>query len=163
MAGTILDCFKGTAAGCGAVLAVILFLVISFSSLALGIADVVIGAKWNDCHLNDDDADVYLIVSGSILLSCFVLSMLNKNSKQDDYDAGSFAGTLVLLCIASLGILIWGMTIVWETEQGDCSKGQYDYLYYRTVVVMFLNVAVFALILLGLFCGVCVGVARGEV
>ena len=162
MAGTIIDCFKGTAAGCGALILSILFIAVTFSGLALGIADVVIGAKWDDCYLNSDDADIYLIVSGSILIASFVFNILNQHSKKDKDNKGNYTGLLIILFIAFLGILIWGMTIVWDTDQGDCSKSQYDYLYYRTVVVMFINVTVFVLLLMAVFCGVCVNVAVGS-
>ena len=106
-------------------------------NLALGIADIVIGAEWNHCHLNDDKANIYLIVSGSLILASVVFGSNSKRT--DDNQEINTLGSIV--GFAYLGVLISGMTIVWDSDRGDCDSGQYDYLYYRTVVIMFLLVA----------------------
>lgn len=160
MSGNILDCCKNTSIVIGSLFLLLIFIAISVSTLAIGIADVVIGAKWNNCHLSNDDADIYLIVSGSILISFFVINVINTDAKssrelangRNDADKGPYISLLMLLSMAMLGILIWGMTIVWKSEQGDCNHGQYNYLYYRTIILMFMSIVVYGtLILVG--CG----------
>lgn len=132
---------EGCACMGGCVLSIIVF-ALSLSGLALGIASVVIGAKWHDCYLNDDDADVYLIVVGSLMIAAFVCQAIWGKKKEDDEGNNGYSG---LIGLATFGVLIWGMTIFWDTKQGDCSKGQYDYGYYMTHVLMFLVVAIVAI------------------
>ena len=155
--GSILECCQGAVGGCGAVLLVILVIAVALSSLALGIADIVVGVKWNECHMNDRDADIYLIVSGAVTLATLVVGNINRSTKQDENDPGRYALMAGLLTVSTFGILCWGMDVVWDQEQGDCSKGQFDYLYYRTIVVMFTFVASLALLLLVLLGGAFIG------
>jgi hypothetical protein len=129
---------------------VALILGFCLSGLTLGIIDIIIGSKWQSCYLDDYKADTYLIVSGALLLAGIILY---SNSKKDpDNENNESQGLAGLVSAAYLGVLIWGMTIVWDTEQLDCKKGQYDYLYYRTVVVMFIYVALLALLVLNALC-----------
>lgn len=159
--GSVLECCQGALGGCGAVLLVLLLIAVVFSGLALGIADIVIGVKWNDCHMNERDADIYLIVSGAVTLAAIVVGNINNQSKTEEGDPGRHALLAGLLSVSTFGILCWGMDVVWDQEQGDCSKGQFDYLYYRTIVVMWLLVASIGLLLLALLGGAfCAGSGR---
>jgi len=141
---------KGTTKCLVGAILVSVVLAFSFSGLALGIADIVIGAKWKSCYLNDDNADIYLIVSGSIQLAGFLIYSNDKKTSNENNN-GSM-GLCGLILTASISVLIWGMTIVWDTEKGNCDSGQYDYLYYRTIVAMFIEVVLFILLTMYTLC-----------
>lgn len=139
---SLADCF----AGCGAGLLFLIMFAFQFLELALGITSVVLGAKWENCYLNDDDIDIYLIVIGSLQIAAFVVYVVFGKKKEDDDNSKN--GGPVLLGLAVLGVLIWGMTIVWDTEQGDCEHGPYNYAKYMTEILTFFITAVFGLLLL---------------
>jgi len=147
MMSGLVDCFKDSGKFLSGVVLIVLVLALCFSGIALGIADIVIGAKWKECYLNDDSADIYLIVSGALLLACVMLVGNSKTNNEEEEKHRS-RGLYGLVTTASFGVLIWGMTIVWDSEQGDCDKGQYNYLYYRTIVIMFMGIGIVALGLL---------------
>lgn len=159
--GSVLECCQGAIGGCGAVILFLLIIVLMFSGVAIGIADIVIGAKWAECHMNEHDADIYLIVSGAVLLSAIVVGNINDKTKESENDAGRYALLTGLLGTASFGILCWGMDIIWDQEQGDCLKGQFDYLYYRTAVIMWMFVTVIGMGILAVLGGVFCAGARG--
>lgn len=136
----------------GASLLGLIIFAISMAGVALGIADIVIGAKWDNCHLSDDDADVYLIVLGCLSILCFLFTGYSSSKGEE---AKENAGRGSLVGLAFIGVLIWGMTIFWDSDQLDCSSGQYDYGYYRTVVTMFFLTAVFGLLIIGGMIAMC--------
>jgi hypothetical protein len=150
MTSNFLSCYECTAKFLTGAALIVVVLGLCFSSLALAITDIVIGATWQSCYLNDDNADIYLIVNGSLLLAGVFLFTNSKKNTEAEVDGAK--GFISLVMAASLGVLIWGMTIVWDTEKGDCDTGQYNYLYYRTVVVMFIQTAIVALLILYLIC-----------
>jgi hypothetical protein len=110
------------------------------SGLALGITDIVIGAKFlhNDCT-NIHELPTYIIVFGVFNIINFIIFCKKQLKGEDDYLVGEY-----LLMFISIGISIWGMTLVWNTERGDCPSTLYNYAYYRTFVFVFTMTAIFA-------------------
>ena len=119
---------------CIAALAVII------SGIALGITDIVIGAKFlhDECHIQE--LPTYLIVLGVFSIINFILFCIKKIKGEDDYSACEY-----LFAFMSIAIYIWGMTLVWNTELGDCPSTLYNYAYYRTIVFVFIMTAIFAI------------------
>lgn len=144
------DCCKCFGGAVGGAIGVILIIAFALSGFALSITDIIIGATWKDCYLNNEDVHIYLIVSGAVLLtSCLLGSTASKHDDTETKKKNSLTTLGTLCSIAYFGILIWGMIIVWDTEQKDCDHGQYNYVYYRTVVICFLIVALVSLGILG--------------
>jgi hypothetical protein len=151
----ILACFTAI----GACICIPIMLALELAGLALGIADIVIGAKYlhADCHIHD--LAVYLIVSGVICIICFLLRCCRKkkagkdNENPDDSEPSCIEWMFI---ITHVSILIWGMTLVWGTERGNCPVTLYEYGYYATVVSMFICVAILALAVLYCICSVSV-------
>jgi hypothetical protein len=134
-------------------------LALELAGLAIGIADIVIGAKYlyTDCHIGN--LAEYLIVAGVIGIICFLLRCCRKKNAGKDGenpDDSEPSGIEWLFILTAMSILIWGMTLVWDTERGDCPVTLYEYSYYVTVVSMFICVAVLALAVLYCICSVSV-------
>lgn len=105
----------------------------------LSIFDIVIGVNWKDCYLNQKNVNIYLVISGSLMFTSLML--LPKIIQNNETNNSSMLGQFATLCgLAYFGNLIWGMTIVWGTNQNNCNIYQYNYLYYRTIVICFLSV-----------------------
>ena len=132
---SFIECIKRFGMGSATLLCGITLCILAFSSIGLGIADIVIGSKMDTCHI--DSLDTYLIISGSLLLGYIIVNVLF--GKDDNNNVHPSAQ---LISLSYVGIIIWGMSILWDTESGDCNLGQYNYAYYRTVVVMWIAVAV---------------------
>lgn len=142
--------FTDAMSGCGIALTgclgSLLVLALSLVGLGLGIASIIIGVKWKDCYLNDDDAPLFLILFGSLSLGAIVSSYYVYELKKKGHNPG-LSGLIAALCSAGdAGVLIWGLTIFWDTEQGDCNAGQYDFGYYMPHVLVFMVTAIFAMI-----------------
>ncbi len=127
--------------------------------LAIGITDIVIGAKYlhSTCHI--DNLAEYLIVAGVLGLVCFLLRCIRKknagkdNENPDDSEPSCIEWIFIL---THLSILIWGMTLVWDTKRMDCPSTLYEYAYYRTVIGIFLCASILALAVLYCICSVSV-------
>lgn len=127
--------------------------------LAIGIADIVIGAKYlhSTCHI--DNLAEYLIIAGVLGIICFLLRCIRKHNagkegeNPDDSEPSCFEWFFILTHVS---IIIWGMTLVWDSERMNCSSTLYEYAYYRTSICMFLGVAVLALFVLYGICSVSV-------
>lgn len=151
----IITCFTAI----GACICIPIMLALELAGLAIGIANIVIGAKYlhTDCHVQD--LAEYLIIAGVIGLCCFLLRCRRKKKAGKDGenpDDSEPSGIEWLFILASASILIWGMTLVWGTERGNCPVTLYEYGYYATVVSMFICVAILALALLYCICSVSV-------
>lgn len=137
---------------------IVAMLAIVFSGLALGITDIVIGAKYlhdDYCHIHD--LPKYLIAMGVFSIINFII-LITKDEKPDG--TSNFSKKYELLFGAiSMAIAIWGMTLVWESEKANCASTLYNYAYYRTVVSVFIMTAVFAsmiiFMVMMLFCACC--------
>ena len=105
---------------CASIMVLLYAHILPYVNFILGISDIIIGLTWKECYLNSIDVPIYLCVSGCVLMLNYAMN-------------GSKINVFKLI---SLGILMWGMTIVWNTEQKDCSSTQYNYLYYRTTLTM---------------------------
>lgn len=140
----VTDCCKCCTGAIAGGLCTILIIVLAFSGFAIGIANIVIGATWNNCYLNDDDVHIYLIVFGSLILGAALL--FNDQLKED---APSLYILGALCSSACFGVVAWGTSIMWDTKQGDCDHGQYDYALYMTLTICFLNVAIIVIAILG--------------
>jgi hypothetical protein len=127
--------------------------------LAIGITDIVIGAKYlhSSCHI--DNLAEYLIVAGVLGIVCFLLRCIRKKNagkdgeNPDDREPSCFEW---LFIISNVSILIWGMTLVWDTKRVDCPSTLYDYAFYRTSIALFLGAAILALAVLYCICSVSV-------
>lgn len=134
-------------------------LALELIGLAVGIADIVIGAKYlhSTCHI--DNLAEYLIVAGVLGIICFLLRCIRKhkagndNENPDDSEPSCFEWLFILTYVS---ILIWGMTLVWDTKCMDCPSTLYDYAYYRTSIGIFLGAAILALAVLYCICSVSV-------
>lgn len=151
----ILTCFTAV----GACICVPIILAIELANLAIGIADIVIGAKYlhADCHIQD--LAEYLIIIGVIGLCCFLLRCCRKKNAGKDgenQDDSEPSGIEWIFMLAVMSIIIWGMTLVWDTERDNCQVTLYEYGYYRTVIGMFIGVAMRALAVLYRICSVSV-------
>jgi len=125
--------------------------------LAIGIADIVIGAKYlhSTCHI--DNLAEYLIVAGVLGLVCFLLRCTRKQKAGKDNenpDDSEPSGLEWLFILTQVSILIWGMTLVWDTKRMDCPSTLYEYAYYRTVIGIFLGASILALAVLYCICSV---------
>lgn len=143
----------------GACLCISIMTALELAGLALGIANIVIGSKYlhSECHIQD--LAEYLIVAGVIGLVCFLLRCCRKKKAGKDGknpDDSEHSCIEWLFIITYVSILIWGMTLVWDTERGNCPATLYEYGYYLTVVSMFICVAILALAVLYYICSVCV-------
>jgi hypothetical protein len=130
---------------------------IVLAGLAIGVADIVIGARYlhSTCHI--DDLAVYLIVAGVLGLVCFLLRCCRKKKAGKDGenpDDSEPSCIEWLFIITYVSILIWGMTLVWDTERGDCPVTLYEYGYYRTVIGIFIGTAIMAIAMLYCICSV---------
>lgn len=125
-------------------------IIISVLLLGIGIADVAFGTIWTHCHLSPRHANVYLILSGSINVLFFVVHVFNENIKfraNTPHAITSLEPLIWCFRLIVICMLVWGTSIVWKSEQGDCNHAQYEYLYYRTLIAMFFNVVVFGMTL----------------
>ena len=114
----------------------VIFIMCGFT---LSIFDIVLGVTWKECYMNQRNANVYLVISGSLMFTTLIL--LPKIMQNYEVNNSSILGQFATLCgLAYVGNLIWGMIIVWGTQQNDCNSHQYYYLYYRTMVICFLTV-----------------------
>lgn len=151
----LITCFTAV----GACICIPIMLALELTGLAIGIANIVIGAKYlhNECHIHN--LAEYLIVSGVIGLCCFLLRCRRKNKAVKDgenpYNSEP-SGIEWLFILTSASILIWGMTLVWDTERGNCPVTLYSYSYYVIVISMFICVAILALAVLYCICSVSV-------
>ncbi len=157
----LLTCFTAV----GACICVPIILAIELAGLAIGIADIVIGAKYlrADCHIQD--LAEYLIIVGVIGLCCFLLRCCRKKKAGKDGenpDDSEPSGIEWIFMLAVMSIIIWGMTLVWDTERGNCPVTLYEYGYYRTVVGMFICVAILALAVLYCICSLSVVACCGS-
>ncbi len=147
----ILACFTAV----GACICVPVILAIELAGLAIGIANIVIGAKYlhAECHIQD--LAEYLIISGVIGLCCFLLRCCRKKKDGKDGenpDDSEPTGIEWLFTLASMSVIVWGMTLVWDTERGNCPATLYEYGYYVIVVSMFICIAMLALAILYCIC-----------
>ena len=133
---------------CVVVLIILLDGLICVASFACAIANIVIGSKWDDCHL--EKVDAYLISIGSLSLAYVVLWFHNKGDSSKN--SGEPSELQTLAGIGTFGLLIWGMTIFYDSEQGDCKASHYNYAYYYTMIWMFFVVALVLVIILLLIC-----------
>lgn len=130
-------------------------LVVTFMGLAIGITDIVIGTKYlnSSCHINN--LAEYLIVIGVTSIMCFLVRCNrkyregNENDTPDDSEPSCMEW--LLRCI-HVSILIWGMTLVWDTKQIDCQSLFYEYAYYRTIIDVFIGAGILALAVLYCIC-----------
>ena len=134
-------------------------LALELIGLAIGIADIVIGAKYlhSTCHI--DDLAEYLIVAGVLGLICFLLRCCRKHKAGKDNENPNDSkpsGIEWLFILTNVSILIWGMTLVWDTKRMDCPIPLYEYAYYRTSIGIFLGAAILALAVLYCICSVSV-------
>jgi hypothetical protein len=125
-------------------LGTILLIAFALSGFAIGIANIVIGATWNNCYLNDDYVHIYLIVYGSLMLASAIF--FHDNLKEDAPNLYAIGSVCAFAC---LGVVAWGTSIMWDTKQGDCDHGQYDYALYMTLALCFFNVAIISIGILG--------------
>jgi hypothetical protein len=124
--------------------------------IILSIFDIVIGSIWDHCYLNDNRVNLYLILSGSFLLTTTIISIViiileirNKDYESlNEVDNNLIQTLLALPAVTYMSILIWGMSILWGTHIHNCNEGQYNYAYYRTIVVIFLIVTFVSLYML---------------
>ena len=128
---------------------------IVISGLALGITDIVIGAKFlhSDCHIHD--LPKYLVVMGVFsIVNFLILILCNIGKRESNTDPTTCE---YLFTFISIGIGIWGMTLVWNSEQDTCPSTLYNYAYYRTVVFVFIITAIFAIALIFMIGSACCG------
>lgn len=106
----------------------------------------------NDCHIHN--LQTYLIVLGTCCIINFIIFYMNQkkqNSDQEQEQAsdtdnkGSYELNGKLFKFITVCISIWGMTLVWDTEQGNCPSTLYNYAYYRTIVFVFIMTAIIAI------------------
>jgi hypothetical protein len=118
------------------ILLIVAFAII-ISGLALGITDIVIGAKFlrSDCHIHD--LAKYLIVMGVFSIVNFLIFCTTK-CKKNDNDKNDMSACEYLFAFIGISIGIWGMTLVWNSEQNTCPSTLYNYAYYRTVYLYLL-------------------------
>jgi len=133
------------------VIIVLIDLLLFASSFAFGITNIVIGSKWEDCHL--DKVDSYLIAIGSLGLCYAILWGGNKTDSSKKH--GEQSDLQKLAGFAILGLLIWGTTIFYDSEQGNCRSSYYKYAYYYTLISMFLTVAYVSILILGFVIPIC--------
>lgn len=140
------------------VIVIVAMIAIIISGFALGITDIVIGAKYlhdDYCHIHD--LPKYLIAMGVFSIINFII-LITKGEKPD--------GTLNFskkyefeFCAISFAIAIWGMTLVWGSKKDNCSSTLYNYAYYRTVVSVFIMTSLCASMIIFtmtiLFCTCC--------
>lgn len=125
---------------------IIAMIAIIYSGLALGITDIVIGAKYlhNDCHIHD--LAEYLIVMGVFSIINFII-LTTKDETPDGKKNFSKKYEYVFSAISCV-IAIWGMILIWDTNKGDCASTLYNYAYYRTIIIVFIMTAVLASIVI---------------
>lgn len=125
------------------------------SGLALGIADLVIGIKYLQSECNIENLANYLIILGPFCIINFIILIIgvfyeniNKNTKNINCLFNTIAFITYCICI-------WGMTLIWDTDGKYCPNTLYNYAYYRTVVFIFIGVAILAVIVSGLTISCC--------
>jgi len=115
--------------------------------LIIGIIDVVVGSIWDQCYLNNNNVNTYLILSGIFLMVTTILGIIsiiitiNKVGYESlNYtETSKYINTLLgVPALVYMGTLIWGMSIMWGTHVQNCNIYQYNYVYYRTTVVIFI-------------------------
>jgi hypothetical protein len=114
------------------------------SNFGLAIADIIIASKWTTCHL--ENVDDFLYSSGSVYIVFIVFGLMSVKKESLIYNISYLAG------IGSFGILIWGMVIFYDSQEGDCRHKYYQYAYYRTMVIMFAFVGIISSGLLFIAC-----------
>lgn len=124
----------------------LLIAIIFVFNFGLSIADIVIASKWDTCHLKY--VDKFLYSSGSVFLGFIILGSIKLPQYSFLYQLAILSG------IGSFAILIWGMIIFYNSQQGDCHDIYYLYGYYRTIVIMFSVVGCIASGLLFVLCAV---------
>jgi len=136
-----------------------IIIAVAVAALVLGIFDIIVATKWDECHLDQDHSpDIYLYVLGGLTLGAIALNAVSTKKKDGEDDDKDCFGKLAALCgMGCVGVLIWGMTIFFDTEQGDCNPKYYDYAYYRTLVVMFMLVAAASVAVLVGSCACAIG------
>ena len=118
--------------------------------IGLKISDIVVASKWEDCHL--ENVDIYLYTAGATGLA--TLLFLYLASKSDD---DPFKKLATLSSLGHYGVIIWGTTILYNSDVGDCDGKYYDYAYYRTLVVVFIVPAILLCYLVAIVIGYCCG------
>ena len=151
------EVLKFLAAFAASFIGIVIIYALSLVGIVLGVFDIIVGVKWESCHL-EGFPDIYLIVLGSLSLATIVFHhVFKKKDEKDDEEESPGQRFANLISLGAMGVLIWGMTIFFDSEQGYCNGQMYDYGYYRTLVTMFFLVALFGVIILGLSCVCAVG------
>lgn len=117
---------------------IIILSILANLNIGLNIADIVVASKWVDCHL--DYVNIYLYCCGSTGLVFWIGKILLFKQVPFFYILTDLSG------IAHIVFVIWGTTIFYNSDSGDCIPRYYLYAYYHTLVVIFLIVACLACI-----------------
>lgn len=117
-------------------------LALCLCSLPLGIADIVIGAKFmnDNCHIHN--LQLYLIILGCVCIINF--NVFITQHKNDDGSKNFSMKYIYIFNAIEIGVNIWGMILVWDSRMCDCSSTLFNYAYYRTIIIMFIITGLFA-------------------
>lgn len=152
VSNSLCPCFEGKCVKIILSIASIIWSIILIAAfvalIGLKISDIVVASKWDDCHL--ENVDIYLYTAGATGLA--TLLFLYLASKSDD---DPFKKLATLSCLGHYGVIIWGTTILYYSDVGDCTERYYDYAYYRTLVVVFIVPAILLCYLVSSAIGCC--------
>lgn len=121
------------------IIIIVLYMII-IGCVALGFVDIAIGMTYmyDACHISY--LAPYLVLLGPF---CIISTIMSAIKDADTPPAFSRLHYIIITFVMS--IAIWGMTLVWDTDQGNCPVTLYNYAYYRTIVSMFISVAIVAI------------------
>ena len=125
------------------------------SGLALGIADLVIGIKYLQSECSIENLANYLIVLGPFCIINFIILIIGVFYENINKKINNIKCLFNIMAFITYCICIWGMTLVWDTDGKSCPNTLYNYAYYRTVVFIFIGVAILTILISGLTISCC--------
>lgn len=123
-----------------------IFVILCLMEIVLGAYDIYSGYNYNknDCKSNYVGAYSICLGINSIIFGFACLYFATDKSKRCENKACS-ENLLVSVIIG--GLLIWGMTMVWNSNSAEhnCPAHIFNYIYYRTTITFFIIVAILAI------------------
>lgn len=111
-------------------------IMVIINSCVLGIADIVIAKLFADSPCHIAYLGIYLYCFGTFSLINMIFVLFIKKDKPCLLNA-----LWIIVIMVMITLVCWGMSLVWNTDQGNCPALYYNYAYYRTVIYMFFGIA----------------------